>query len=157
MSAVLTWRFFRRESLEILLSIGVAVLHFFVYTYSVGLYFFEKIGGVQKHPGGWTHYGGVDYAWTIPIQLPGTIALEFNRQCHKTNSSCDFDFASKILIVAGSLLTSYVIASFAMNLMNREKIDFGRYGWKMIVFVAGIIWIPVPVRWSLIYHVTVLY
>ena len=61
------------------------------------------------------------------------------------------------LFLAGSLLTSYVIASFAMSLMNRERINFGRYGWKVAVVVMGMSWVLVPVTWSFIYNVTVLF
>jgi len=140
-----------RELLKICWVIGIAFLHY-VYACYVGLYLFEKAGGVQKLPGSWTFvYGGVDFAWTIPIHLPGTIALDIAREYHQQPGDF-FTVLALSLFLAGSLVTSYVIASFAINLMNREKINFGRYGWKAAVVVMGLSWIPVPMTWSFAFN-----
>lgn len=144
-----------RELLKICLAIGIAFLHY-LYACFVGLFLLEKVGGVQKLQGGWTAYGGVDYAWTIPIHLPGTIALALAREHHKQPGD-KYTVLSLILILAGSLLTSYVIASLAMNLMRREKIDFGRYRWKAVVAIMGMSWLPVPVQWSLVNYIAVVF
>jgi hypothetical protein len=143
-----------RELLKICLVIGIAIVHYFYACY-VGYYLFEKVGGVQTR-GSWTGYGGVDFAWTIPIHLPGTIAMAIAREYHQRPGDVFAVFAF-CLFLAGSLLTSYVIASLAMNLMNREKINFGCYGWRAAVVVLGMSWIPVPVTWSWVYNVTVLF
>lgn len=144
-----------RELLKICLVIGIAIVHYFYACY-VGYYLFEKVGGVQTRPGGWTRYGGVDFAWTIPIHLPGTIAMAIAIKYHQGPGDV-FAVLAFCLFLAGSLLTSYVIASFAMSLMNRERINFGRYGWKVAVVVMGMSWVLVPVTWSFIYNVTVLF
>jgi hypothetical protein len=132
-----------RELLKICLAIGISFLHY-LYACYVGLYLFEKVGAEQKLLGSGTVHGVV--AWTIPIHLPGTVAMAIARENH--SQSDVFSVLALILFPAGSLLTSYVIASFAMNVMNREKINFGRYGWKAVVVVMGMSWIPVPVTWS---------
>jgi hypothetical protein len=155
MAAVAGKRFARGQLLTIPLAIGITFLHY-IYTCYVGLYLFEESGGVKKLQDGWTAYGGIDCAWTIPIHLPGTIALAIARKYHKQPGDGSIVLAL-IVFLAGSLLTSYVIASFALNLLRGESIDFGRLKWRAAVTIIGLSWIPVPVQWSFVYYSAIVY
>ena len=109
-----------RELLKICLAIGIAFLQY-MYAAFVGLYLFEKVGAEQKLLGSGTVHGVV--AWTIPIRLPGTIALDIAREYHQQPGDF-FTVLALSLFLAGSLLTSYVIASFAIKPNEPRKKQF---------------------------------
>jgi hypothetical protein len=148
---------FRAGYFKIPVATVLTCVHY-LYACYAGLYLLEKVGGVRKLPSGWTSYGGVDYAWTTPIHLPATITLTIVRGFCKENHFCGgLGPLGAMLLLAGSFLTSYFIASFVIQLIRGERIDLGRYGWKAAVVVMGLSWVPVPLPWTLVYYTAVVF
>src|SRR5215831_4557114 len=51
----------------------LAGVHLFFYDRLIGLFLYRLAGGIHLLESGWTRYGGAPFAWTIPLQLPGTL------------------------------------------------------------------------------------
>ena len=57
----------------VVLVVLLTFLHLY-YAWAVGFYLYQQNGGVTTH-GKWTGYGGAPYAWTNPVDLPGTLVM----------------------------------------------------------------------------------
>ena len=146
----------RYHFLTFALAVILIVLHYF-YACFVGYYLYQQSGGIHTD-GKWTHYGGAPYAWTIPIQLPGGFIMAYedkvsNPHTHDRNGA-SLGFC---LVLAGSVVTAYALASVLVTSMTRHAPIFGRYKWKAAVIVLGLIWIPVPETMAWVYQITVIY
>ncbi len=128
-----------------------SVLHY-IYASFGGIFLLKKAGGVQDLPAGWTHYGNVSVAWTIPIHLPATIVMAASQGRGEILS-----FLGAGLLLAGSLLTAYLITSLVIDFLTGESNQFRRCWWKVAVVVLGLSWVPVPLTWSLVYHTAVIF
>jgi hypothetical protein len=134
------------------LVVTFTILHL-LYAWAGGLYLYKQSGGVNTE-GKWERFGGAPYAWTIPIQLPGTLILEAG-----SGGLGDGGLGPPGLftLLAGSVATSYAMASVLLALLRRKGLVLGRFGWKAALIVLGLIWIPVPEQFALVYQYTVRY
>src|SRR5207253_3055338 len=82
----------------------LGAIHLFVYSLWVSLYLYRLAGGIA-HDGGWTRYGGAPFAWTIPLQLPGTFLLSFE------NLDPSAYTIANVLVLAASVAVGYSAAS----------------------------------------------
>ena len=121
-----------------------------------GLYLYEQTGGITQH-GKWTRFGGAAYAWTIPIQLPGCAILIADENARGRHSQTGWGGLGVLVLLLGSVATSYAMASSGVALVWRENSAWGRYRWKLILTFLGLIWIPVPEWLALVYQYTVIY
>jgi hypothetical protein len=121
-----------------------------LYSTMVGLYLYQIAGGIT-HIGKWTRYGGAQFAWTVPLELPGTVLLRF----HEVGPWSDS--LAKFLILAASLLTGYSAASLAVSFILKRERPQSFLDWRMLALGLGIIWIPVPETLAFVYYYTVKY
>ena len=121
-----------------------------LYCTAVGLYLYQLARGVTQS-GRWTRYGGAPFAWTIPLELPGTVLLSSD----KFGSLADS--VAKAFIVAASLVTGYSAASLAVSFILKRKRPLPYLDWRMFTLVLGIVWIPVPETLAFVYYFTVKY
>ena len=126
----------------------LSVAHLLYYTRVVGYALFESRGGVQQSSG-WTHYGGVDYAWTTPVHVPGCGLLAITAD--------GGGLLGMLLILGGSLVAGWSLASVLAAAVMRRRALLGRYGYRTWLAVAGWGWVLVPVRLSWVYWLTVNY
>jgi len=61
------------------------------------------------------------------------------------------------LLLAGSLLTAYLITSLVIGFLTGESNQFRYCWWKVVVVVLGVSWVPVPLTWSLVYYTAVIF
>jgi hypothetical protein len=127
----------------------LAGVHLFYY-WAGGLYLYWIAGGITQN-GRWTRYGGAQFAWTIPLELPGTILLS----SHKLSSLGDS--VAKALILAASLVTGYSAASLAVSFILKRERPRPYRDWRIWALVLAIVWIPVPETLALVYYYTVKY
>jgi hypothetical protein len=139
--------------LILLLTLSLTFLHL-VYAFKGGYYLYGLSGGITQH-GKWTQFGGSPYAWTIPIQLPGSAVMAIGLNIG--HSPPLFGALGLLLELSGSVATSYAMASVLAAFMMGKRPNLGRYGWKVTVIVLGLIWIPVPENFASIYMFTVAY
>ena len=109
-----------------------------IYSWAVSLYLYQLAGGVA-YSGGWTRYGGAPFAWTIPLQLPGTFLL--SRE--KLGSSADV--IAKALVLGASIGVGYSVASLAASFLLKKRVPPPYLDWRVLTAILGMIWIPVPV------------
>lgn len=128
----------------------LASAHFFLYCPLVSLALYRLAGGITP-AGGWTRFGGAPFAWTIPLQLPGTLLQSIEGPGTATA------VVGLMLLIAASLGTAYCVSSVLGGWIRGEGFRCGRFGWKGLMIVLGMIWIPVPEQWALIYYFTVKY
>jgi len=140
-----------------LLTTGLTIVHF-LYNGAVAGLLFAWCGGVQKQPNGWTQFGGVDYAWTTPLYLPGCLVVHVGQQLHGLRSAAQpYGQIGGLLLLIGSILSGWALASVVLTayLRNRKYLGWGWY--RLWLAVAGWIWIYVPVEWTFVYQWTVVY
>jgi len=88
-------------------SVALAVAHV-PYTWAVGYALFESRGGVQEQPNGWTHFGGIDFAWTAPVHVPGCGLLAMSPTEGRWPVLGPI---AMLALLAGSLLAGWSLAS----------------------------------------------
>jgi hypothetical protein len=136
------------------LTVIIAFLHF-LYAWAGGLYLYKQSGGITQH-GKWTRFGGAPYAWTIPIYLPGCAILIADENANGRHSQ-RWGGLGVLVLLLGSFITSYAIASSGVALVWRENSPWGRCRWRLIIIFLGLIWIPVPEWLAWVYQYTVIY
>jgi hypothetical protein len=129
-------------------------VHLFFYSRLVGLVLYRLAGGIHYSDGGWTRFGGAPFAWTIPLQLPGTLVLAFQQPGANIHIA---GIAGVTLLIVASLATAYSFASILGGWIRGKGFCWGRFGWKGLMIALGIVWIPVPEQWALVYYYTVKY
>ena len=127
----------------------LATAHLF-YSWAVSLYLYRLAGGIA-YSGGWTQYGGAPFAWTIPLQLPGTFLLSWEKPAAST------DMIAKALVLAASIAVGYSVASLAAGLILKERLAPPYAYWRVLTIILGMIWIPVPETLAFVYYYTVKY
>ena len=132
----------------------LAGMHLIFYSWAISLGLYRLAGGIHFSDGGWTRFGGAPFAWTIPLQLPGTLLLGFQQPGANTHVA---GMAGIMLLIVASLATAYSFASILGGWVRGKGFCLGRFGWKGIMIALGMIWIPVPEQWALVYYYTVKY
>ena len=127
----------------------LATVHLF-YSWAVSLYLYRLAGGIA-HSGGWTQYGGAPFAWTIPLQLPGTLLLSCEEPVLST------DLIAKALVLAASIGVGYSAASLVASIVLKERRAPPYLDWRVLTIILGLIWIPVPETLAFVYYYTVKY
>ncbi len=143
----------------LVLAAGLTVAHFY-YDYSVGYRLFELRGGVRKMPNGWTNYGGVDRAWTIPTHLPFCVIARITDKLDAAGLAYLRWILAPIGLVsllAPSPLAGWVLASLIMAVCRREKPLLGGYFWRLWLMLLSWGWILVPAELSHVWFYTVQY
>lgn len=121
----------------------------------VGYWLFDLAGGIRPSftPGGWTALGGIDRAWGTPLYIPG---------CHILTESniggCIWrggEWGLPLLLMA-SLITAIATAQFMQALINKSERKLGVWYWRGVVMFLGWAFIPMPVKWTFAYQITVL-
>ena len=128
----------------------LGAIHLFVYSLYVSLYLYQLAGGIT-HIGGWTQYGGAPFAWTIPLQLPGTLLLSRERLDPSVYT------IANVLVLAASITVGYCAASLAASFIWKERRPPLYLDWRVLTIILGIIWIPVPEALAFVYYHTVKY
>jgi len=131
----------------------LAGVHLIFYSWPIGLVLYRLAGGIESH-GGWTRFGGAPFAWAIPLQLPGTFLLGFERSAANTHIA---GTAGVMLLIVASLGTAYSFASILGGWIRGKGFCWGRFCWKGLVLALGMICIPVPEQLALVYYFTVKY
>jgi hypothetical protein len=164
-----------------LLAIILTVAHL-LYNWYFGYRLFELRGGVQKMrsgraqldgidrstangsvavelgPNGWTSSGGIDRAWTCPIYLPGCAIFKIGDRLHGPRPAPQpYGQIGGFLILAGSLVAGWVVASLIVAVFGREKPVLGKYLWRLWLLLFAWGWVLVPAELSWVYQWTVIY
>jgi len=136
----------------------ILILPHVIYSWAGGLYLYKQSGGIRT-AGTWTEYGGASYAWAIPIELPGSLVMAYGDKVYGPRNQKDggLGCVGMLLVLAGSAVTSFALASVLVTLIAQKKFIFGRYNWKAIIIILGLIWIPVPEKIAWVYQYTVIY
>jgi len=107
-----------------------------------------------KQSNGWTRYGGSPYAWTIPLELPGTLLMRIGQTFHSVSILGIFGM---ITVLSASVITAYAVASCLFAAFSGKRLIWGPYHWRLVVIFLGLIWIPIREDWAEVYQYTVLY
>jgi hypothetical protein len=138
-----------------LLSVCFTIVHV-VYNYAVAGLLFAWCGGVQKLPNGWAQFGGVDYAWTTPLYLPGCLIFHVGQQLHGLHSAAQpYGLIGFLLLLVGSIISGWTLASVVLAAWFRNLGLLGRGRYRLWLAVAGWIWVYVPIGWTFVYQWTV--
>ncbi|MBN9120068.1 MAG: hypothetical protein J0I06_13040 [Planctomycetes bacterium] len=132
-----------RELALVVGTIVFAVVHFLWYSRVVAFRPWELSGGIQ-HEGRLTHYGTSDWAWTVPAHLPAGLSF-----------SVGLGGPGILFLFAGSLAAGFAAAELLLALRGRSVL--GRRRWRLWLFLAGWVWVPVPAPVSWVYQWTVVY
>jgi len=154
----------RRCARLLVLTVGLAFAHL-LYNWYLGFRLFELRGGVQKMPNGWTRFGGIDWAWTSPVYLPGCVVFEVGDKLYRRNHPrYDSPYPPQLyggigmsLILAGSLVAGGAVASLILAALHRQRPVLGRWLWRVWLAVLCWGWVLVPVEVSWVYRWTVIY
>ena len=120
-----------RTALTIPLAVGHAL-----YAWWLSMILYQASGGIRKQPSGWTEFGGASHAWTIPLQLPGTLVTRLGQWLYEPA-------VGTLLVLAASVLTAYAIASLIVAFFSGRQPVFGRFYWRIVIILLGLLWIPV--------------
>jgi hypothetical protein len=130
------------------------------YTHAGALYLWKLSGGIQKQ-GRWTSYGDRDWAWTVPVHVPGGAVFYAGI---KSRGVDGFRHYAKLevaigllLLLLGSIAAGERLASLVAAILWRDRPIMGRYGWRLWWILLGWGWIPVPAAMSWIFQWTVIY
>lgn len=134
----------------VITALGLGALHLLWYSRVVAYYLWEKSGGIvhcsnSNGTFGSTCFGAIDWAWTLPIHLPGGVFIRW------AGPLCG------VLIFGGSLAWGIAVAAILYSLGMRHPRPLGRRWWRLWVAICGLVWIPVPAQFAWIYAWTVLY
>jgi len=134
-----------REAAILIGSIVLAAVHLAWYTRAVALRLWELTGGIREE-GQLTHFGASYWAWTVPVHLPAGLFF-----------AADIGCLGLVLLLAGSLVAGFAAALLAAVLFSRKRYGARSWCWRVGLFLAGWLWIPVPATVSWIYQWTVVY
>jgi hypothetical protein len=133
-----------KAALVLLLTLILTPLYF-LYMWRGEFFLFWLSGGIQTR-GGWTQFGGIDVAWTTPLELGPTLIMKY------------LNFKQAVLILpAIYIAVAYALASLVVEFWSNRSFAWRRHRWKALFIGLGLVWIPVPVEWALVYYYTVLY
>ena len=108
---------------------------------------FGWAGGIETY-GRLTRYGGIEYAWTNLAWLPGGLLLPADRT--RGIGLC--------LLVAGSGVAGFTAAFALAGLVSGARPRLGWRAWRLWApLVLWLGWVPVPVKATLTYWITVAY
>jgi len=124
------------------------------YNYAVAYYLFEKSGGVHKEASRWTRFGGIDYAWTTPLYIPGCMIFELGG---KGQARQPYGAIGGCLLLGASVVSSWALAYVVLAAVLRKKHLLGAWYYRLMLAAAGWIWVFVPVQWTWAYQWTVVY
>jgi hypothetical protein len=143
--------------LTLLLAVILTLPHI-LYSFAGGLFLYQQSDGIHTQ-GKWTEYGGARYAWAIPLELPGSLLLADGDKIYRPRNQNDGGqrVLGMLLVLAGSAVTSLALASVLVGIFARKDFSFGRYKWKAVIIILGLIWIPVPEKVAWVYQYTVIY
>jgi hypothetical protein len=137
------------------LTIVLAVVHQIIGVI-IGFELFLLAGGIQDSGGGWTRYGGIDWAWTNLAWLPGGLLLAGAGSIIPEVSW--LARSGFILVLLGSGVAAYAFAVLFAPRTDAQWCRSGRCGWKVwVALLLWLAWIPVPVKMAWIYWHTVAY
>src|SRR4051794_2459883 len=132
-----------RELALLVGTVTFAVVHLLWYSRVVALWLWELTGGIQRE-GRLTHYGTSDWAWTVPAHLPAGLS-----------SSAGLGGLGILFVFAGSLLAGFAATEWLLAIRNRPVL--GPWRWRLWLFLAGWVWMPVPAPASWVYQWTAVY
>lgn len=144
---------------SILAALILTFFHFWVYRFVVSTFLWSLSGGIVTEEM-WTHYGAKSWAWATPAEIPGCILSvdcledEYPSPCPENGLVRVF---SLVLFFGPSIMAGYVLISFAKAIMQKKSPVWGTFGWRLWGILLTWGWIPVPLRWTLVYQFTVLY
>jgi hypothetical protein len=144
----------------VVLTIPLAIGHT-LYAWWLSMILYHASGGIRKFPDGWTQFGGAKIAWTIPLQLPGTLIQRFGQYLREDRSDWHtpntFDQIGTLLVLAASVATAFAIVSLVFALFTRRQPVLGTYYWRLIVIALGMLWIPVREDFAEVWQYTVVH
>ncbi len=130
-----------REAATIALTLALGLAHL-VGSAWLSYQLFRLAGGVVED-GLWTHYGGIEYAWTNLAWLPGGLLLF---------AGPGGGAIGLLMMFAGSVVAG---STAAVALVWPR---WGRMGWRVwLPLLLWFGWLPVPVQATLTYWHTVAY
>src|SRR4051812_40820975 len=94
---------------------GLALILWAVHQLSgwrIGLELFRTMGGIQDAGGGWTSYGGIDYAWTNLAWLPAGPMLAAGN---------GFTSLGVLLVLLGSGAAAYTASALLSSLLASRR------------------------------------
>ena len=132
-----------RELALVVGTVAFAAVHLLWYCRVVAYRLWELSGGIQ-HNGRWTTFGTSDWAWTTPVHLPA--GLLFHTGCLGLGLP---------LLFVGSLVAGFAAAGLFLSVRDRPAL--GAWRWRLWLFLAGWVWLPIPATASWVYQWTVVY
>jgi hypothetical protein len=117
----------------------------------ISLRLFAMRHGIET-AGNWTHYGGIDCAWTPTAYLPGCAIFRIGDIFH---GSQPFGLLGLLLTLIGSISAGFALATLVDAKVRAEKAVLGIYFWRLWFFLAAWSWVLVPIRLSYVYRFAV--
>lgn len=72
----------KKMKVSMILMVFVLFFAHIFYNHSVAYWLFSLSGGIHELPGGWTEFGGIDYAWTTPLYIPGCLVFAIGQNIY---------------------------------------------------------------------------
>jgi hypothetical protein len=136
------------------LTLPLALLHA-VWCYKVDYLLLRLCGGVQEGPGV-TTYVGMNYAWVNLVWAPGGLAMGLAGKGILWPQA--IWLLGVGLVLAGSVMAAYSASSSVVRAVCHRRPAFGRHRWRLwLMLAAWLVWIPVPLKYSIVYLWTVEY
>ena len=124
-------------------TVAFAAVHLLWYARAVALWLWELTGGIHRD-GRVTTYGTSEWAWTTPAHLPA--GFFFRTDCGGLGLP---------LVFVGSLVAGFAAAELCLSVRGRPAL--GTWRWRLWLFLAGWMWVPIPATASWVYQWTVVY
>ena len=141
----------------ILLILVLFFVHIF-YNFEVAYWLFQKSGGVSKEVDGWTSYGGIEYAWTTPLYVPGCMVFYLGQRLHGLRSAAQpYGIIGMLSLLCASVVSAWALTFVMIAVTFRNRKLFGAFYYRILLALAGWAWILVPVEWTWVYQWTVVY
>lgn len=124
------------------------------YDLGIGYWLFGLAGGVTYHPEEpvfKTYLGGISWAFETPLYAPGS----YLQAIHNV-APCTWTGQWELLNLAASILIAIATGQLLQKIINKDNDKFGKFYWRLIIFILGSIFIPVPVEMTMAYEFTVL-
>ena len=141
-----------RPILTLFLCIALFLLHALWCCYIDGLIFRLCEGRSQRTS--FLEIAGVEIGWINSLYSPGGMAMRIADEGEVASQV--FGKIALVLLFGGSAMASYSVSSSVTRALSHTRPVFGKRRWRLWVAVAGwLVWIPVPVKWSLIYWMVI--
>ncbi len=141
----------------ILLVLVLFFIHI-LYNWAVAYWLFKLSGGVHELPSGWKEIGGINYAWTTPLYVPGCLLFALGQKLHGLRSAAQpYGIFGFLLLILASFVSSWSLASVVFAAISRNKQLLGRRYYRLILAIAGWVWIYLPIKLTWVYQWTVVY